>query len=128
MHIGLPTFEAPRPATRTGRLGRVGRTGRTGRCRGAHRARAGFTTVLKSRSRRRNLVYTAKVEPKTVNAGRNGKGMRELVGDGGVRLWQWLRTRSLSSSASCSRSAARSGSCCTRQLAQSPSRRPAAVS
>jgi len=27
-------------------------------------------------------VYTVKVEPKTVNAGRNGKGMRELVGEG----------------------------------------------
>ena len=44
--------------------------------------RAGFTKVLKRRSRRRNSVYTVKVEPKTVNAGRNGKGMRELVGDG----------------------------------------------
>ncbi len=27
-------------------------------------------------------MYTVKVEPKTVNAGRNGKGMRELVAKG----------------------------------------------
>ena len=31
-------------------------------------------------------MYTVKVEPKTVNAGRNGKGMRELVGEGGEVL------------------------------------------
>jgi hypothetical protein len=127
MHIGLPTFEAPRPRRGTRRRWE----GRSSGARSVSRrtsARAGFTTVFEKPFSPPEFVYTVKVEPKTVNAGRNGKGMRELVGEGGVRFWQWLRTRSLSSSASCSRSAARSGSCCTRQLIHLASRRPAAVS
>jgi hypothetical protein len=61
-----------------------GYSGRSAKARMAACLKSGCRDVAqKSCSRHRSFVYTVKVEPKTVNAGRNGKGMRELVGEGG---------------------------------------------